>query len=379
MTEKVSVAIITRSLEVGGAEVQLTSLATGLSRDAFNVTVLCFYAAGPLLAPLKEAGIQVIALEKKGRWDLVHFFVRLVRALRQIKPDVIHGFLGPPNVLATISRLFLPKTSIVWSVRASNMDLGKYDYSWRLSFKAECWLSRFADLIVANSVAGRNYALENGFPEGQLTVVPNGIDTERFKFNPSARRAIRNEWGVSENECLIGLVGRLDPMKDHETFLKAASLLVGSGTAVRFVCIGGDGLSDQYKLSALANELGLAGRLIWAGHQGDLAAVLNTLDIHCSASISEGFSNAIAETMAAGIPNVVTDVGDSALIVGNLGKVVPPGNPAALAHACGELMDLGEPAREALGIRCTARIAEKFSRPAMIERMAALYQEQAEA
>jgi glycosyltransferase involved in cell wall biosynthesis len=259
------------------------------------------------------------------------------------------------------------------------MNMAHYDRARRLTFTAERWLARHADLVVANSNAGRDHVQQHGFPARALTVVSNGIDTQRFRPDGTARRSVRGDWGVGAEDCLIGLVGRLDPKKDHATFLRAAALLASDHPRIRFVCIGGDGLSGLDKLQALAEELGVADRVIWAGHRGDLPAVVNALDIHCSASaFGEGFSNAVAETMAAGIPNVVTDVGDSARIVGDLGKVVAPGDPGALARACGELVALGESGRRALGARCAARILAEFSRPKLIEQMAEIYRVQAE-
>jgi glycosyltransferase involved in cell wall biosynthesis len=376
MSARTSVVFLTRSLEAGGAEVQLVSLATALPRDQFAVTVLCFYEIGPLLDTLSEAGIPVVSLRKAGRWDIPRFFARLVRELRALRPNVIHAFLGPPNILAALAKFFLPSMHVVWGVRASNMDLSQYDFTWRLGFAFERWLSSRADLIVANSAAGRDHVRRNGFADSQLTVVPNGIDTARFDVSPQVREAVRRDWGVADDECLIGVAARLDPMKDHENFLRAAALLVRDTPRVRFVCIGGDGLADRDGLCRLADELGIGERVIWAGYRKDMAAVLSALDIHTSASaFGEGFSNTVAESMAAGVPNAVTDVGDSALIVGATGEVVPPRDPARLADAWRRLLSLDDAGRRQRRAACKARIAENFSRATMVDRMAALYRD----
>ena len=279
----------------------------------------------------KEAGVPVISLEKRGRWDVLGFLLRLVRLLRQEKPDILHGYLGTPNILTVLLKPIFPRIRMVWGVRASNMDLERYDWLARWSYRVECHLSRFADLIIANSYAGMHYAIANGFPKNKMVVIPNGIDTEHFRPNPKARVQVRAEWGVAEDEKLIGLVGRLDPMKDHPTFLKAAALLAREREDVRFVCVG-DGPPDyRQELHALGRELGLAERLIWTGTRRDMPAVYNALDIATSSSYGEGFPNVIGEAMACGVPYVVTDVGDSAWIVGDTGIVVPPQNPKALA------------------------------------------------
>ncbi|NLU50543.1 MAG: glycosyltransferase [Syntrophomonadaceae bacterium] len=325
------ITFLTRSLDYGGAERQLVTLAKGLHERGHRVVVLVFYANGPLEKELYDAGVTVRVLDKKGRWDVAGFLCRLVHAVVHDKPDIVHGYLGIPNILTVLLKPIFSGTRMVWGVRASNMDLARYDWLSRLSYQLECMLSRFADLIITNSHAGFDYAAKNGFPKSKMVVIPNGIDTDRFRPDPEAGRLLRMEWGVADNEKLIGLVGRLDPMKDHPTFLRAAALLRNERKDVRFVCVG-DGATDyRKKLQALGKELGLEECLIWAGTRGDMFAVYNALDIASSTSYGEGFPNVIGEAMACGVPCVVTDVGDSSWIVGDVGVVVPPRDPHALA------------------------------------------------
>lgn len=321
-----------RSLGVGGTERQVVILAKGLQQQGHEVTVAVFYANEALEKELHESGIPIFDLHKSGRWDLLLFYVRTVHMVWKLKPRVIYGFLSTPNILSILIRPFIPRVGVVWGVRSSNMDLDRYDWLSRLSYRIECLLARFADLIICNSRAGLEYAASHGFPNERMTVIPNGIDTERFKPDEAARKRVRAEWGVAENEILIGLVARLDPMKDHPTFLRAAAMLIQERPDVRFVCVG-DG-PEPYKsgLHRLANELGLDGGLIWAGARLDIPAVCNALDIASSSSYGEGFSNTIVEAMACGVPCVVTDVGDSALIVDGLGCIVPPSMPDELCE-----------------------------------------------
>lgn len=353
------ILLLCRSLGVGGTERQIVVLARGFHQQGHEVSVMVFYASGALEKDLHENGIPVFDLRKSGRWDVLPFFMRAVRVVRKLRPEVIYGFLGTPNILTAFLKPIIPRAKVVWGVRASNVDLDRYDWLSRLSYRIECRLSRFADLIICNSRAGLEYATAHGFPKGRMTVIPNGIDTERFKPDSAARARIRAEWGVAENEMLIGLVARLDPMKDHPIFFRAAALLAQERQDVRFVCVG-DGL-EPYKgeLYQLANKLGLDGRLIWAGARLDMPAVYNALDVASSPSCyGEGFSNAIAEAMACGVPCVVTDVGDSALIVGGSGCVVPPAMPDALCEGFRQMLkrmgpDLRQAARVAIINRFT--------------------------
>ena len=324
------ILLLARSLGFGGTERQVVTLATGLQQRGCDVSVALFYAGGALEQELHDRGIPVWDLRKGGRWDVVAFIVRLMRMVHRLAPDVIYGFLAPPNMSTVLLKPLFPRVRMVWGVRASNVDLDRYDWLSRVSYRLECLLSRFADRIICNSRAGLEYAVAHGFPAGKMTVIPNGIDVERFKPDASARQRIREEWGIRGSDILIGVIGRLDTMKDHPTFLRAAAMLAREREDLRFVCVGEGTPASTADLHRLAHELGLAERLVWAGVRLDMPAVCNAMDIVASSSYGEGFPNVVAEAMACGVPCVVTDVGDSALIVGATGSVVEPASPEAL-------------------------------------------------
>lgn len=331
---RIRLVFVTRNLAIGGAERQLVMLAKSLDRSVFEVTLLCLYGGGELTRELANTGVSVIALDKSGRWDLARFSRRFVTVLRKLQPDILHSYLTVQNLLTVFVRPALPATTrVVWGVRDSNMDMRQYDWL----AKSTCWLeariSRFADLIIFNSNAGRNCALAAGFDGSRMAVIPNGVDTQRFAPDRASGSKLRASWRVPEGALLIGIVGRLDSMKDHHTFLKAAAILANSRADARFVCIGAG--PDRYAsgLKTLAADLGLGDKVIWPGlilH--DIPTAYNALDICCSSSsYGEGMSNAIAEAMACGVPCVATDVGDAELIVGDTGILVPPKNPEALS------------------------------------------------
>jgi glycosyltransferase involved in cell wall biosynthesis len=358
------ILLLCRSLGIGGSERQLIILAKGLHQQGCEVTVAVFYAGEPLERELRESGIPIFDLRKSGRWDALLFFIRLVRLVWKFKPRVIYGFLCTPNILIVLLKPFFRKISMVWGVRASNIDLDRYDWMARLSYRIECRLSQFADLIICNSRAGLEYAATHGFPREKMVVIPNGIDTEYFKPATVARTRMRAEWAIAEDEMLIGLVARLDPMKDHPTFLRAAAMLAQVRFDVRFVCVG-DG-SDLYKseLRQLASEMGLDGRLVWVGALHEMPAVYSALDIGASSSCGEGFSNAIAEAMACGVPCVVTDVGDSGLIVDGTGICIAPVEPNLLYEGFQLLLkklepDLRDAARASIVNRFTSEVLIK--------------------
>ncbi len=354
------VLLLIRSLEYGGAERQLVGLAKELCKKGHSVTVLEFYSGGALEQDLRSAHVILHSLAKKGRWDVVAFFLRLLRFVMHERPQILYAFLGVPCILSVFLKLFSPEMKIAWGVRASNVDLSRYDWLLIYAYKLECFLSRFADIVIANSHAGRNYAIEHGFPRN-IEVIPNGIDIDYFKPDFPARQKIHREWNINNNERLVGLVARLDPMKDHHTFLVAASLVAEKCPNAKFVCVGSGSVSYASELRRAAKKCRLDDRIIWAGLQNDMRAIYNSLDLLVSSSYGEGFSNVVAEAMACGIPCVVTDVGDSAWIVGKTGIAVPPRNPEAIADGIVAMISKAGFLDGTLQRACRQRIIEKFS------------------
>ncbi|HJZ82816.1 MAG TPA: glycosyltransferase [Pyrinomonadaceae bacterium] len=361
----IKVVFLIRSLDRGGAERQLATLIRRLNKDRFDLTLITFYAGGTLSAELAAHKVQVLGLHKRGRWDVFGFLWRLIRELKKLRPDIIHSYLVEPNLVAVFIKPFFTSTKIVWGVRAANVDLTKYDWFARFNFRLQALVSGWPDLIIFNSNNGRAHHLALGFPPQRSLVIRPGVDTEEFRPDRPSGISIRRAWNIAEGTVLIGLVGRFDPMKDHQTFLKAAALLSGDVSDCRFVLVG-DGPADYLaNLRRAVAENRLSDRVVWAGPRGDMPAVYNALDIACSSSVSEGLPNAIAEAMACGLPCVVTDVGDSALLVGDTGIVVPPRDPQALAGGLKECVDN---LRAGLAPNPRPRIITEFNVQRLVER-----------
>lgn len=362
------VVILARQLAPGGSERQLVALARGLKARGRDVHVVLFYGGGVFDAELIAAGVPVYFVEKRGRWDVVGFLYRLVGTLRRLKPEVIYSFLDLPNILASLLSRFVEKPRLAWSIRAAGMEMRHYDWLTRTIPWLEARLSGRSDLIIANSHAGAEWAISRGFPVDRMRVVQNGIDTVRFRPDFAGRSKVRADWGVSESTRLIGLTARLDPMKDHQGFLTACAALAATHEDLCFVCVGSGSTAYRMELTELAHRLGIAHRVIWAGARQDMPAVHSALDVECSASaFGEGFSNAIGEAMACGVPCVVTDVGDSARIVAGLGEVVPPRDSTALAQALTRMLERVRQEPD-LAQRVRQRIENEFSLEQMVLR-----------
>lgn len=323
-----------RSLHFGGAERQLVVLAKGLHERGHRVTVATFYDGGPLELELHHAGIRVVCLKKHGRWDVIGFARRLMRTVRAERPDILHSYLTDPNLVAALLKIRFPRLRIVWGVRDSAVDPRAYDWLFRVGLRLTSLLSRVPDSIIVNSHTGHQDYLDLGYCDRSMVVVPNGIDTARFVPNLAAREHTRREWGMQDDDLVIGIVGRVAPMKDHATFLHAAALLRRERPTVRFVIIGDGPADHRTAMQRLGRSLGLDGRVLWRSAQHDIVGPYNALDVLVNSSCEgEGFGNVIAEAMACGASCVVTNVGDSARIVGNHGVIVPARDSVALAKA----------------------------------------------
>jgi glycosyltransferase involved in cell wall biosynthesis len=334
------ICLLIYKLDFGGAQRQIVELSKALAEAGHDVILMSCYDGGVFSEDIKShAKVKYISLNKKGSWDVFGFLFCFLLELRKIRPDVIYGFLSLANIISVFAKILLPKVKVVFGVRASNMDLKKYGLSIRIAFQLECILSRFADSVIANSVAGKVEYQKVFSSSHEIRVVQNVINAEIFKPDPGKRVKQRTSWNVSDKDILIGIAGRVDPMKGYSVFLQAAAIAVQKHQNVYFVCVGDGPEVYAMELKVLANELGVSDRIIWTGFNQDMSQVYNALDMFTSASFfGEGFSNAVGEAMATGIPCVVTDVGDSALIVGDTGIVVFPGDPVSLASGWEEFL-----------------------------------------
>ncbi len=369
------VLLVIRSLDSGGTQRQCIELAKGLTSKGIEVHIAVFYSGERLEREVTEIPqIQLHDLRKRGRWHLLPLLINFRRLLSRYSFEIVYGFLSTGNLLALISKMTRPnqRPSVFWGIRDSNTDYNVYDPLLKTAHTLENLFSRFADKIITNSEAGQSFCLERGFPEKKLLTIHNGIDTEHYKSSKAHKYKIRASLGIGDDSILVGIVARIHPKKDLATFVKAAKLLSKKVDNLYFLCIGGN--SPRYKdyadgLKLLCRNEGIDEIVQWLGDRDDINKLLSGIDIFSlTSSYGEGFPNVIAEAMACNTPCVVTNCGDSKIIVGDIGKIVPVRDPKALFQAWLALIALTKEERERLGAMSRARITSLFSVDRMVEK-----------
>ncbi|WP_411280389.1 glycosyltransferase [Gemmatimonas sp.] len=363
---------IITGLGTGGAEASLVRVIRN-ANDPSRHAVVSLTTRGEHADALEAIGVRVWALglmRGHASWQALR---ALQSAAREARADIIQGWMYHANVAASLlSMTSREQWPVLWNVRHA-LD------AWASEPKKLRWLirlmARFSGhpkCIVYNSSRSARQHEAHGFASARTVVIPNGVDAERFSPQPGSRVATRLAMGLPAHAVVIGMAARVDPLKDHDTFLDVAAHLAARNATVHFVLVGaGTEAGTNAQPTALdaaitrrvAEVPALAGRLVRCGERRDMPEIYNACDIVMLTSRSEGSPNAVAEAMGCGVPCVVTDVGDAAHLVGQSGAVAPVGDVGALTEATMRLVRDGA-LRERRGQAAAARIRADFTAPA---------------
>lgn len=355
------VAIVITGLDIGGAEMMLLKLLERVDRNHFNFHVFSLTSFGEIGPRIQELGIPVEALQmQRGRLSL-GAIAYLSRRLRQLQPDLVQTWMYHADLIGGLAARLAGVRTLVWGIRNSTLHPGKSKWMTRLVVRLNARLSGWLPArIVSCSETARDVHVALGYASAKMTIVPNGFDLSHFRPDPGARASVRAELDLPDSTRLVGLVGRFDPQKNHAGFLEAAGLLRRKRLDTHFVLAGAGLDSRNSELLAIAQRAGVTDAVHWLGQRDDIPRLMASFDVLASSSVGEAFPNVLGEAMACGVPCVVTNVGDSAFIVGGTGSVVPPGDAGALAQAIDAMLSLTQPERTSLGNRARARVEEYF-------------------
>ena len=325
---------IITGLSTGGAEAMLFKLLKNIDRGRFEPSVVSLTTKGEIGSLIEALNIPVYALGMKPGFFSLIKLPHLVQYLRELKPDVVHTWMYHADLLGGLAARLAGVRVLIWCLR--NSDLSKYKSKrstvlvMNICAKLSHWLPHG---VVSCSESARSLHIKAGYCPSKITVIPNGFDLGRFTPDPSARVLVRTKLGLSPHVPMVGMIARDDPQKNHTGFITAASQVIRSVPDAHFL-LAGLGIDNQNDclMRAIAKS-NFEDRFHLLGKRNDIPTLMAALDVFAlSSSWGEAFPNVLGEAMACGVPCVVTDVGDSAEIVGNTGRVVEPGDMEGLAR-----------------------------------------------
>lgn len=368
----VRVVHVITGLQVGGAELTLHRLVQHLRTAGYSSEVVSLAPPGPVAARIAALGVPVHSLEVTSAMAVATAVVRLVRLLRRLRPEVVQTWMYHADLVGGLAARLVGAPA-VWNLRATELTPAAVAPSTRmlarLNGRASAWLPA---RIVCCADSARRLHVDLGYRADIMTVIPNGFEV--VEVDDDLRRRARESLGLEAAELAVGRVARYSADKDYPTFVAAAAAVARARRGVRFVLCGQGVDAANLQLVTLLTRAGIRDRTLLLGHRENVLMVHAALDVAVSSSVTEGFPNVIGEAMAAGVPVVATDVGESRVLVGDAGTLVPPADPHVLAAAVENFLDLTPDVRRARGLAGRRRIREQYGLETMARRYGELYE-----
>ncbi|GAB4130540.1 MAG: glycosyltransferase [Rhodothalassiaceae bacterium] len=355
---------IITGLSRGGAEAMLYKLLAGSDPSSMRHSVISLSDPGVYGERITALGIPVHCLNMQPDRLDARSLIRLRRLVRELDPDLIQGWMYH-GMLA--SRMAAGGRPVIAAIRHSLYDIADEKPLTRLIIRACAAMSGSFDRITYNSHVSRAQHEARGFVGTRAVVIPNGFDTDRLRPDPERRHQMRMELGIGPHQCAVFQLARLHPMKDHAGLLAAIARIDDPNLVFLFAGTGVQAGNPPF-------DGALDPRIRLLGERDDVPDLLQAADLLVNPSWSEAFPNVLGEAMACGVPCIASDVGDSARIVGDTGKIIPPRDRDALAAAITSMAALDDATRRALGVPARTRVVDNYSLIGIVRAYEALYE-----
>lgn len=355
-----------QGLEVGGLEIMVAHLLEGLDPRRFQSQVIGYDSLGPLAYRLGMSGIPAFLLKRRQGVD-VRYIARLARHLAAIRPHILHLHNPTAFFYGTLAGRLARVPCIIYTEHGRDFASSKHNqYLHRM-------LGRLVNRIVVVSESGRAVLQAEGVPSKRILTIHNGIDAARFQIGED-RWGMRARLGFDRDQPLLGIVARLDAIKNHASLLRAMPRVMRAHPDTTLLIIGDGPLRAD--LERQVSELDLRRSVRFLGTRDDVPELLAALDVVVLCSLSEGLSLTLLEQSAAGKPMVVTDVGGNQEIIkdGQTGLLVPVNDEEALASAINRLLDDPERAHS-IGRAARLQFMREFTLARMVSRYAEVYED----
>ena len=367
---------VIRSLEKGGTESQLIALLRHVHRNTHQCHVFVLEPGGwhertlnELCVSIHSGGLKPADIHR-APWKLLLSLWQLIKLIRRLRPKVVHSFLPLSTFMGAMAGRITRVPLIITSRRALATHQERYFVLKLLDRFANHW----SHCVTVNSKAvWKDTIQRDDIDPSKLKLIYNGLDTKPFERAQSQRKTMRRRLRVEENELVIISVANLIPYKGHADLIQAAKQVITTIPKSRLVLVGED-RGIQRSLQNQVREMGISKRVMFLGQRDDIPELLAASDLSVLASHEEGLSNAVLESMAAGLPVVATDVGGNreAILNGVTGQLVPPKDPDRLAEKM--ILSLGEPSiAHTQGVEGRIRVERLFPVEKMIDAYLELY------
>ena len=358
-------------LDAGGAQSLLADLVAGLDKGSFEVLVCALRPSSQYVPALEAAGARVVVF-RQSKYNPFKLF-RLIWLIRRERVDLVHTHLTAAWIFGGIAGALANKRVLVHDHSGDELLKKSPFLSRRVLYPLQRFLSRWIEKHIAVSGATLEFnATCKKIARNTLCVMHNWVDVNRFSEFRMQNREMRRAWDAADEDVVVGVVGRLDPLKGHCYLVEAAPEILRRYPSTLFV-IAGDG-PLRSKLEMQVGDLGVANRFRFLGFCGQVEAIYTGFNVYVLPSLTETFGLTLLEAMASEIPIVATDVGGVPEIVTHEvnGLLVPPADTEAIVGAvCRILEDPGLAERLVDAARQSVR--EGFSRERSLERLAGFY------
>jgi glycosyltransferase involved in cell wall biosynthesis len=354
------------SLDVGGLERVVATLARAQRESGAHVSVFCLDRPGALAGPLPAAGVPVHTVGRGGRGFDVGAMLRLARMLRADGVRVVHCHNHGALVYGALAARLVPGTRVVYTVHGAIT-------SARRSTARFLRLGLVDDVVFVSAHA-RNVGRQAGLTTDEhVHTIVNGVDLTAFTTAKGDGKRVRHEHGIPDDAPVCGIVARLTEAKDHRTLFAAVAIARETHPALRCLVVGDGELRDELEQDAAAR--GLSGVIHFTGARDNVRDYLDAMDVFVLSSVTEGLAMTLLEAMAAARPVVATRVGGNPEVVedGVTGRLVPPSDPRALAGAIVSVLGQSDAAR-AMGEAGRDRAGRRFGLDSMVREYQALYE-----
>lgn len=350
------VHIIT-GLGSGGAENMLYKLIKYSDKSKYYHEVISLMDEGVIGEKIIDEGIKVHSINLSIK-SSVNSIIEIKNICKNF--EIVNTWLYHADLIGFIVSKILLQKKLIWNIRHSNLDKKANKARTLLIVKVNSILSKYVDHITYNSRKAKHTHEDIGYVNKRFSIIPNGFELDSFKFYPEERNKIRNQLNIKEYEKIIITVGRWDIQKDYYTLMDALHYVNKTSIKFKFIMVGTNLDIENKELTKLIYEKHLNDKVILLGRRNDIPKLLSAADLYVSSSMGESFSNSIGEAMAAELPCIVTDVGDSRIIVDDCGIVVKPKDWVELSNAIIEFFNTNSFSREEIGIKCRNRIYRDY-------------------